>query len=140
MLDIKPEIWKAVSVKQGATYYFVYTQFGSEPHYFVVMNRNDNGVLVFLVNTTTNVKGREKRLKMCGFPKETIVYIPKGKVKFLLRDCCIDCNSVLKESKDNFLQLIKGKNYQELPKEFIKLISLGIRKSPEVEPRIKKAV
>ena len=104
------------------------------------MNRTENGILVFLVNTTTSILGREKFRDLNGFPKETIVYIPKGSVSFLTKDCCIDCNSITKDLEDDFTKRVKGLHCYELPNELVELVRKGICKSPQVEPKIKKAV
>lgn len=140
MLPISEDIKKLCLIKQGLTYYCLHPSLGAKPHYLIVMNRNDNGILVFLVNTTTSI---EKRTNFCNenkLPNETLVPIPKGNVDFLSQDCCIDCNSVTKESKSDFIDMALGKKNYQLPKKFVDLVSIGIRKSPVVEQRIKKLV
>lgn len=99
-MDISDEIKLKVTIKQGVVYYFVHpTMDSTEPHYFVVLNKDPLSDEVILLTCATSqvdkVVSRRKNVS-----SDTLVILDKKDCDFLSKETIFDCNSLKSCSVD----------------------------------------
>ncbi len=106
-MEIPPEVYISVLLKQGNVFYFKEPSFQAEtPHNFVLLNSQptQESPLIF-VWATSQVK------KVCYFrrrePSNTVVVVNPREYEHFSTDTAFDCNDCLVKTFDDLVQLAK---------------------------------
>ena len=133
------------TIKEGSVYYFVQSHFpSSEPHYFVILNPNPmDSTSLIVVNTTSNVKGREKFVKSRKFPESTLVKVGPSDCSFLRKTSVFDCNKPGEYTPQKLVERCKKGAFRHkdaISEKVLRQLKEGLEASPMVEERIKRIV
>ena len=139
MPQIPPEIIRA-SIKAGSVYYFPEESFSSsEPHYFVVLNRqpHTDEVIVLACGSSQIEKTLRRRPNR---PPETFVIISPKEYEDFQVETIFDCN----RTNDRILDVIMRKYSEgslkvktEMNMALVERLRKGVIASREIESRIK---
>lgn len=135
-MQIPPEIHIRVTVKEGTIYYFAEESFdSSEPHFFVVLNRNPlTDEILILVNATTKI-GRRRKVRR-RLPPETLVEITPTDCCVLRESSLFDCNSVTEKTVDTLVEKLSNQELkvcsEVLKPELLQKLRSGVLASPIV--------
>lgn len=144
-MEIPSDIRIKAGIKPGVVYYFSEESFGNdEPHFFVVLNRDPlSDVFIYLTCATSQVEKVKYRIENLGLPQETMVLVSNGDCSIFKKDTAFNCNNVFSKNIEYLIGKLEENKLQirgELSPEILKKLINGVRKSPEVERKIKKRV
>jgi len=134
-----------VSLRQGTVFYARNRALtSSEPHYLVVVNRDPLAQNVLLVVVTTSqIEKAKKRVGIKGLSPDSVVSISKEEYSNFSKDSCVDCNTVISMSLDEFCEKMKAKevrSHDDLPPEILTKLVEAIRLSPLVAEEDKEKI
>lgn len=139
-MDIPGGLLGAV-VNEGDKYFFtVDCPIGIQEHIHICVKR-DNKILLFSTcSSQTDTAFRLAKLK--GYDMNTFPVFPKNPVnKFKKEQTYVNCNNVIEISESEFGRLIQAGKVHRLDGSIdelgLQLIANGVKKSPDVERRIK---
>ncbi len=130
MIDIPPEIVINSTIKPGSVYYFPEDSFqSSEPHYFIVVNKDPvENTVILLVCASSQISKVRKRRGLC--PTNTLVEITPAEYTSFTCNSIIDCNSVLETSKSQLVDKLSQNKLQimisEMDVSLVILLRQGI--------------
>lgn len=139
-MDIPLEVVIKSTIKLGSVYYFTEESFhSSEPHYFIVINRDPHeDKVIFLVCASSQITKSRQRRATC--PPETLVEIAPDQYTGFKADSIIDCNYVVEKSVDQLVEKLSRGELQlkdEMDQSLVKRLRGGVLCSPLIERRIK---
>lgn len=139
-IDIPPDIQIKSTIQPGSVYYFTETSFyNPEPHYFIVLNKAPlKDKFLILVNSTSQV---EKAIKRRRHSPNTLVKIDNTEYAIFTKESVVDCNSVMKKTIEEIVDLLKSNKLSykpEMPIGIIEKLREAVIASPIVENYIKE--
>ena len=143
-MDISARIQILAGIRTGAVYYFIEDSFpSSEPHYFVVLNKNPRtDELLILVCASSQVDKRIEIAKKLGFPTETLVIISPSEFSLFKKQTVIDCNRALEKTSRSLIEKLeqgKLKICTELmPVSIVEKLILGVLASSQVSEKVQR--
>ena len=122
------------TLRQGAVYYRQDRGLSSpEPHYFIVLSRDNNrDADIVLSVVTSQVEKCKRRAKIWGRAPESLVEIAVGEHPNLTKPAIVDCNEVFIRSADHLhttLDPAKGAAIAPLSDALLDRILAGVRAS-----------
>lgn len=132
------------AIKTGSVFYFEEEAISStEPHYFVVLNKNPHTeeVLV-LVCASSQVDKRKQVIQRLGFPLETLVFVSPTEYPLFTKDTVIDCNRAYEKTPQSLIEKLeqgKLKVCTEIMADaIVQQFLAGVMVSPQVTERVKQ--
>lgn len=129
------------SIQEGGIYYFKCEELSSiEPHYFVVVKKYNDSMLLMLC-ATSQFERRRKYIENRGLPYSTLVWARPTAQNELKKDSYFDCNTSYFEFNVSYL----ANKYQSgelevkgiMEEDVLEQIENGLKDSPLVEDEIK---
>lgn len=142
MIDIPANVRIKASIRRGAVYYFADTQLKStEPHYFVVLNRQPLVAdFLLLLVTSSQVKKRQNFARSRDFPSETLVVISPTECSLFNKETVIDCNQVFQKTIESLVEKLKTDKLKVcvdvLAPEIVDKLVTGVLASSQVSQNI----
>ncbi|WP_435894820.1 hypothetical protein [Oceaniferula spumae] len=132
-------------IRQGAVFYMVDRRLSStEPHYFIVLNRDPYGdKLLLLAVASSQVEKVRARRKRKSLPPETVVEISPSDYQDFKVDSCVNCNTVFTKSLVELADQWKRKEIRgqaDLGDTILQQLITGIMASPMIPEEEKKLV
>ena len=131
----------ALTLRRGTVYMMQHRDLKSaDAHFLIVLNHDPCADQVIVLSVVTSkVEKRRERIRMQGYPMETLVEIAVSEYSELRIDSAVDCNSALTMNADEFEHDSKmSKACVDMPPEICDKIVTGVLSSPEVSAAIKK--
>lgn len=138
MVDIPAEIRITASLQSGSVYYFEEERLTStEPHYFVVLNKNPHKEeFLVLVVASSQVEKRKRIARNLGFPEETLVVITPQEYSTFRVETVIDCNSVFEKSIQSLVDKLNSNQLKictdPIPDDIVQKLIAGVLTSTQV--------
>jgi len=143
-MDIPARVRILGAIQTGSVFYFEEeTITSTEPHYFVVLNKNPRTeeVLV-LVCASSQVDKRKQAIQRLGFPQETLVFVSPTEYVLFKKDTVIDCNRAYERTPQSLIEKLeqgKLKVCTEIMAEtIVQQLLQGVMASPQVAERVKQ--
>ncbi len=143
MPALTPQQSLALTIKQGAVYYFTSSQLSSsEPHYFVVLNKSPiDDPIVLLGVATTKVRKKLEWVNKVGLPTNTIVIVRQGKSAVFSKETAFNCNQPTEMLATDFFDKCKFELFEykgEIEQDILVEVIHAVQGSPMVTERIKE--
>ena len=140
MIDVPPEVAIRSTIKPGSVYYFSEDSLhSSEPHYFIVINKDPFGErVVLLVCASSRIDKVKQRRRT--YPVDTLVEITSLQYKDFKVNSIVDCNYLLEKTIDQLIDKLTHKKLwlkTEMDFALVKRLREGVLASPLIERRIK---
>lgn len=140
MIRIPPDVQIRASIKPGSVYYFPDAKLkSSEPHYFVVINREPlTDTVLLLVCASSQVERVNRRREGC--PPETLVQVSPGEYSGFTRMSVIDCNQVFERTMNELVEKLANGTLRlevEMSGALVERLRDGVVKSNLIEKRVK---
>ncbi|MFA6602135.1 MAG: hypothetical protein WCT02_04775 [Candidatus Paceibacterota bacterium] len=141
-MDISARIRILAGITRGSVYYFEDGDLSStEPHYFIVLNKNPKTEeVVILACASSQVEKRKQVAQRLGFSAETLVIVLPDEYKEFTKETVIDCNRVFEKSAETLIEkLNQGKLRvctEQMPEKVVKKMIVGILASNQVSKNI----
>jgi hypothetical protein len=122
----------------GSVFYFTERRFNSsEPHYFVLINKDpiSDSRLIF-INATSQVDKRKKVIRLSKLPPDTLVEVIPGRCSFLKLNTAFDCNSYTEYFAEALIGRLQSKSFHyvgEMPADVLTEIIKGVLISPQID-------
>lgn len=132
------------AIKTGSVFYFEEEAISStEPHYFVVLNKNPyTEEILVLVCASSQVDKRKQVIQRLGFPPETLVFVSPTEYPLFTKDTVIDCNRAYEKTPQSLIEKLeqgKLKVCTEIMADVIvQQLLAGVMVSPQVAERVKQ--
>ncbi len=136
---------KAIGANQNTIYIFKNKNFGKNaPEHFHISIPISVQECLLLVFTTSKVEEKKTFYKSNPKALSSLIDLSVSDLKFITKDCLIDCNNPLYYSKEELETLILDGEIifkeDEISNDLIKDIKNKIKSSPLVKPFIKKKI
>ncbi len=144
MIDIPANAYIWTTIKRGSVYYFKDEGFSSsDPHYFVVLNKNPkNNNILILVCATSQIEKRKAIAQKLKFPEETLVEVSPLDFVFFKKNSLFDCNSVIEKSIESIIEKLSNNELQicpqDMPDDIVDTLVKGVLASNQVVEGNKK--
>lgn len=144
MIDIPANIRILATIKRGSVYYFNEENFiSTEPHFFVVLNKNPkNNNILILACATSQTERRKEIAQKLKFPKETLVEVSPSEFSFFNKNTLFDCNCVIEKSTQSLIDKLCNNCLEicnkDMPDYIVKDIIKGVLLSSQVPEGSKK--
>jgi hypothetical protein len=145
MIYIPPKVKISSTIKPGSAYYFIGTNFQStEPHYFVILNKDPlSSMSLIVVNATSKVSKREAYITSRNLPTETLVKVTRAECSFLKIDSAFDCNYPGEYTPQELIDCCNTSVFEykgDVSDAILKKLQKGLLASPLVKKESKKLV
>ncbi len=141
-MDIPADIQILATIKTGSVFYFEEESLSSsEPHFFVVLNKNPRTEeFLILVCASSQVKKRKEIADKLGFPTETLVVISPSEYKLFKKQTVIDCNRAFEKTSQSLIGKLENEKLrvctEMMPDEIIKKLIKGVLASSQISEHI----
>jgi|CXWL01.1.fsa_nt_gi hypothetical protein len=142
-MELPAELLINKTLEQGYVYYYPDSNFvkNTDPHYFVVLNKNPhNDSFLLLSCAGSRIEKIKAIIQRKRLPPSTFVSVAVGECEMFRKETAFDCNTVHKRTKEELISLaakrilfLKGK----IPSPILKRIIAGVLSSPSVAESIK---
>ncbi len=132
------------TVETGSVYYFKEERLSSsEPHYFIVLNKNPRTEeFLILVCTSSQVDKRKRIAKLLRFPEKTLVVVSPSEYPTFKKESVIDCNRIFEKTIQSLIDKLQKKQLKScenlMPKEIIQKLISGTLASNQVSEKVRK--
>jgi len=140
LIDVPPEVAIRSTIKPGSVYYFSEDSlYSSEPHYFIVINKDPfRERVVLLVCASSKIDKVKQRRRTC--PVDTLIEITSSQYKDFRLNSIVDCNYLLEKTIGQLVdKLTHNQLWLKTKMDFalVKRLREGVLASPLIERRIK---
>ena len=143
-MDIPARVRILAGIQTGSVYYFEEELLSStEPHYFVVLNKNPRTEeVIILVCASSKVDKRRQIAKSLGFSNKTLVVITPSEYSLFTKETVIDCNRAFEKIAQSLIdKLEQGKLKvctELMPDDIVRKLIDGVMTSTQIAEKIKK--
>jgi hypothetical protein len=143
-MNIPAKVRILAGIQTGSVYYFEEERLSStEPHYFVVLNKNPRTEeLLVLVCASSQIKKRKQIARKLGFSPKTLVVISPSEYPPFTKDTVIDCNGVFEKTAQSLIdKLEQGKLKvctEFMSESIVQGLVQGIIASTQISEKVKK--
>jgi len=144
MIDIPAHIRILATIKRGSVYYFKEDNFVStEPHFFVVLNKNPkNNTVLILACATSQIEKRKEIARKLKFLEETLVEVSPSDFSFFTKSTLFDCNNVIEKSVQSLIDKLCNNCLEicsiNMPENVVNSLIKGVLASSQVSEKNKK--
>lgn len=141
-MDIPADIQILATIKTGSVFYFEEESLSSsEPHFFVVLNKNPRTEeFLILVCASSQVEKRKEIGKKLGFPTETLVIISPSEYKLFKKQTVIDCNRAFEKTSQSLIEKLKNEKLrvctEMMSDEIVGKLVRGVLASSQISEHI----
>ncbi len=141
-MDIPAQVRVVAGIQTGSVFYFEEdTISSSEPHYFVVLNRNpQTEEILILAIASSQVEKRKNIVGKLGFPLETLVEIAPEEYPLFTKSTVIDCNRAFEKSIQSLTEKLENGKLKVcdeiMSAEIVKKIVEGMLISTQISKNI----
>lgn len=140
----EPLPWELrLTLRAGTVYYFVHRETTStEPHYFIILNRNPSQDTLLLLTIASSQIERVSRRRQ-NVPPQTLVRIAAVDYRPFSKDSIVDCNRVFELGRGELIakhQSGEIRHHEDLPSPILAKIVAGVLASPLVPEEQKRLI
>ena len=145
-MNISARVRILASIQKGSVYYFEEEKLSStEPHYFIVLNKNPRTEeVLILVCASSKVAKRQQIAHDLKFTEGTLVLVAHSDFMLFTKDTVIDCNSVFEKTAQSLIDKLEqgklGVCTELMPSEIVQKLTDGVIKSTQIAENIKKTL
>jgi hypothetical protein len=145
-MEIPARVRILASIQIGSVYYFQEEQVQStEPHYFVVLNKNPRSEdFLILVCASSQVEKRKQIIQKLGFPPETLVFISPKEFPLFTKETVVDCNRAFEKTAQLLINKLEqgklGVCTEIMPIEIVRKLVKGILASTQISKNVQKVL
>lgn len=132
------------TVETGSVYYFEEEGLSSsEPHYFIVLNKNPRSEeFLILVCASSQVDKRKRIAKFLRFPEKTLVVVFPSEYPTFKKESVIDCNRIFEKTIQSLIDKLEKRQLKPceniIPKEIIQKLISGTLASNQTSEKVRK--
>lgn len=145
-MEIPAYVRVVAGIQTGSVFYFEEDTISStEPHYFIVLNRNPKTEeMLILAIASSQVEKRKERITKLGFSIETLVEISPTEYTLFTKETVIDCNRAFEKSIQSLADKLEAgclKVCTEImPKEIVTRVVQGVLASTQISRNIQDII
>ena len=143
-MDIPAHVHILATIRAGAIYYFKEEKLtSSEPHYFVVLNKNPRTEeVLILVCASSQVEKRSHIVQKLGFKTETLVFVSPDECSLFSKTTVIDCNTVFEKTSQSLINKLQQEKLkictETMPVAIVEKLIKGVLISSQVSEKTKR--